>query len=380
MSTTKRYARGPEWLVNAALGMLFAMVLVVMAAQYAAQGRVWALDAAVGAVVCLIALVRGRHPGRAAALGLVVAGIAAVIARLAHLPGEPGAAAVLGLLVLGGRAVRALARRQAAAVAVAGLALMTVGLLTGEAPSTPFRVGIEVWILALGAGLGLRFLDHRRRAATEAVRQDERLALARELHDMVAHHITGIVVQTQAARIVARRRPESLDATLAGIEEAGGEALAAMRRVVGLLRDADDVSTTVPPASGPDQLGELVRRFDGHGPEVSLRLPADPTPWPPEVATTVHRIVQEALTNIARHAAHARSAAVDITHGPDTVTVTVSDDAPPGHAPRKRHGGYGLIGMRERVEALGGRLSAGPGRDAGWSVHATLPVPERKSR
>ncbi|GAA0677220.1 hypothetical protein GCM10010193_33110 [Kitasatospora atroaurantiaca] len=89
------------------------------------------------------------------------------------------------------------------------------------------------------------------------------------MHDVVAHHITGMVVQTQAARIVARRRPENLDTTLAGIEEAGGEALAAMRRVVGLLRDTDDVATTAPTARGPEQLAELVRRFDGHGPGIT---------------------------------------------------------------------------------------------------------------
>lgn len=103
---------------------------------------------------------------------------------------------------------------------------------------------------------------------------------------------------------------------------------------------------------------------------MNLRLPEDPTPWPPEVATTVHRIVQESLTSIARYAAHARSATVDVTHGPDGVTVTVSDDAPPGHARPGHHGGFGLIGMRERVEALGGHLSAGPGRHTGWSVRA----------
>ncbi|MFF7247580.1 sensor histidine kinase [Embleya sp. NPDC008237] len=376
MSSAKR----PTALVNTALGLMFALALVAMAAQYAAQDRVWAFDAAVGTVVCLIALGRGRHRGWAAAFGLLMAGAAAVVARFTHLPGEPGAAAVLGLLVLGGSAVRALAWRQAAAVAVAGLALMAAGLLTVEAPSTPFRVGIEVWTLALGAGLGLRFLDHRRRATAEAVRQEERLALARELHDVVAHHITGMVVQTQAARIVARRRPESLDTTLAGIEEAGGEALAAMRRVVGLLRDTDDVATTAPTAPGPEQLAELVRRFDGHGPEVSMRLPAKSAPWPPEVATTIHRIVQEALTNVARHAAYARTAIVDIVEGPETVTVTVTDDAPPGRTPRKHHGGYGLIGMRERVEALGGHLSAGPGPDTGWSVRAALPVPAEEPR
>ncbi|MBT2454192.1 hypothetical protein [Streptomyces sp. ISL-86] len=137
MSTPERSVREPKAaLVNAALGILFVMVLVVMAAQYEAQGRLWVFDAAVGAAVCVIALGRERHRGGAAALGLVVAGAAAVIARFAHLPGEPGAAAVLGLLVLGGSAVWALAWRQAVAVAVAGLALMAAGLLTVEAPST----------------------------------------------------------------------------------------------------------------------------------------------------------------------------------------------------------------------------------------------------
>lgn len=366
--------------MNAGLGLLFASVLVVVAAQYAAQGRMWAFDVAVGITVCLLALHRERNRGWAAALGLLVTGVAAVIARLAHLPGEPGAAAVLGLLVLGGSAVRVLARRQAAALAAAGLALMTAGLLTAKAPGTPFRVGIELWTAGLGAGLGLRYLDRRRQAAAEAVRRDERLALARELHDVVAHHVTGMVVQTQAARIVARRRPENLDSTLAGIEDAGGEALAAMRRVVGLLRDTDDVATTAPTSPGPEQLTELVRRFDGHGPEVELRMPVEPAEWPPEVATTVHRIVQEALTNIARHAAHARTATVDITHGPADVTVTITDDAAPGRTRHLHHGGYGLVGMRERVEAIDGRLSAGPGRNGGWEVRATLPVPGRETR
>lgn len=362
---------------NAALGAVFALVLLLMAAQYASQGRVWALDAATGAVVCALALGRARRRGLAAALGLAVAAAAAVTARLAGLPGEPGAAAVLGLLVLGGSAVRTLPWRPAAALAGSGLALMTAGLLAAQPPATPFRVGIEVWALALAAGLGLRLLDHRRRAAAEAARRDERLALARELHDLVAHHITGVVVQAQAARIVARKRPEQLDDTLAGIETAGADALSAMRRVVGLLRAVDDTPGTAPAAPGPAELAELVRRFDGHGPEVRLQLPDRDAaePWPPEVATTVHRIVQESLTNVARHAAHARTAEVAVAHAPGTLTVTVTDDAAPAPSRHRRPAGFGLLGMRERVEALGGALSAGPGPAGGWTVRAELPVP-----
>ncbi|MFF0389408.1 sensor histidine kinase [Kitasatospora sp. NPDC004615] len=366
---------------NAVLGAGFALVLLVMAAQYAAQGRVWALDAATGAVVCALALGRERHRGAAAALGLAVAGAAALIAREAGLPGEPGAAAVLGLLVLGGSAVRTLPWRPAAALGAAGLALMTAGLLAAPAPATSFRIGIEVWALALAAGLGLRLLDHRRRAAAESVRRDERLALARELHDLVAHHITGVVVQTQAARIVARKRPEQLDETLAGIETAGADALFAMRRVVGLLRAADDTPGTAPTTPGTAELAALVRRFDDHGPTVQLHLPdQNATPWPPEVATTVHRIVQESLTNVARHAAHARTAQVTVAHPPGTLTVTVTDDAPPGHTRHLRPVGFGLLGMRERVEALGGTFTAGPALTGGWTVHAELPVPTGAAR
>ncbi|MFJ7280390.1 sensor histidine kinase [Kitasatospora sp. NPDC098663] len=382
MITALRSALGPRVAANTALGVVFAVVLFVMAAQYAAQGRPWIFDTAVGLVVCLIALTREWNRAWAATVGLVVAGGAGVIARLAHLPGEPGPGAMLALLVLGGSAIRALSRWQACAIAAAGLALMAAGWLAEEGPSTPVRVGTEVWVLALGVGLGLRFLDYRRRTAADAVRHDERLILARELHDVVAHHITGIVVQAQAARLVRRSRPEMLDGTLAGIEEAGAEALAAMRRVVGLLRDADDVATTSPTAQGVDQLTELVHRFEGHGPEIELRLPEERVPWPPEVSTTVYRIVQESLTNISRHASHARCAVVDIAQSPADVTISITDDAPTGHV-RSRHlqkGGFGLIGMRERVEALGGTLTVGPEAGVGWSVLATVPVLAKESR
>jgi signal transduction histidine kinase len=362
--------------VNAGLGVLSALVLAFTALQYTHQGRSWAFDFVVGAVVCTVALFRERHRGWAVTAGLALSGLAAVAARVWDLPGEPGAAAILALLVLGGSAVRTLPTRAAAGVAAAGLVLMAVGLFTADpgagAPSTPFRVGIEGWCAALGVGLWLRFLDYRHRAGTEAVRRDERLALARELHDVVAHHITGIVLQAQGARIVGRGHSEKLDRTLAGIEEAGTEALASMRRVVGLLRDADDGASTSP---GPEQLAELVHRFDGHGPAVRLSLPDEQVPWPPEVTTTVYRIVQESLTNIARHAAHARSATVSVTQEKEAVKVEITDDASPGPSRHRHGGGFGLIGMRERVEALGGTLRVGPGPGVGWAVVATLPVP-----
>ncbi|WP_228561343.1 sensor histidine kinase, partial [Catenulispora pinisilvae] len=271
-----------------------------------------------------------------------------------------------------------------------------LGALAGyQSSHAAFSFATQGWLAAVAVGLWLRYLDRRRRGMAEAVRRDERLAMARALHDVVAHHITGIVVQTQAARITARRRRDTadpdgldtgldtgsdagLDATLAEIEAASGEALTAMRRVVGLLRDADDAATTGVGA-GPGELAELVKRFDGHGPAVTLSLPAqEELRWPPEIASTVYRVVQESLTNIARHAAHARCASVRIARNPqDGIRIEVTDDAPAG-APRHLHrGGFGLVGMRERVEALGGTLDAGPqpAPASGWAVTATVPLP-----
>jgi signal transduction histidine kinase len=104
------------------------------------------------------------------------------------------------------------------------------------------------------------------------------------------------------------------------------------------------------------------------------------TEWPPEVTSTVYRIVQEALTNVLSHAPKARSVTVIVEQGPQGVTVEVTDDAPATSARPQHRGGYGLVGMRKRVETLGGSLLAGPGPDAGWSVRATLPVPTGEPR
>ncbi|MCT9934363.1 histidine kinase [Planotetraspora sp. A-T 1434] len=370
---------------DAALAAVFAVALAVWAAAIADSwgGGYWRFDCAAGAVVCVIALMRRRGRLRAAVAGLAAAAAAILVARFAELPGEPGPAMALALSVLAGSAIRALPAQPAAAVAAGGFAvaagsLLAVHTFTSGVPAVVALNG-TAWLAALAAGLGLRLLDARRRAVAEKVRRDERLELARELHDVVAHHITGIVVQAQAAQLVARKHPDRLEGSLAGIEAAGADALAAMRRVVGLLRDADDAA----PASaglGSEQLSELVRRFDGHGPPVRLRLPDGGSAWPPEVAGTVYRVVQESLTNIARHAPHARSVTVSVAQDRQAVTVEVVDDAPLVAARYHHRGGYGLVGMRERVEALGGTLSAGPRAEAGWSVLATLPVPARERR
>jgi signal transduction histidine kinase len=233
------------------------------------------------------------------------------------------------------------------------------------------------WLGAVAVGLALRLLDDRARATAEQVRRDERLELARELHDVVAHHITGMLIQTQAAHIVARKNPGQVAESLTGLEAAGTEALRAMRRVVGLLRDTEDASPT---SAEPEQLAALVARFSRQGPPAHLRTSDNNAALPPEVTSTVYRIVREALTNIARHAPRAHGVTVTVDQSSTGVTVEVTDDAPQASARAAQRGGYGLIGMRERVETLGGTLRAGPRPDAGWSVLATLPIHDGGTR
>jgi signal transduction histidine kinase len=358
---------------------LAALVVEAIAIAQSWGARYWLLGGAAAVLVCLLALLRQRQRAWTAAAGLTVAALTIVAARAAHLPAEPGPAMALGLSVLVGSAIRALPPVPAGAIASAGLAVVIGSGLAAHSSSVPAVVALNgvPWLAAVAVGLSLRLLDSRGKATAELVRQDERLELARELHDVVAHHITGMLIQAQAAQLVAGKNPEQVAGTLAGIEAAGSDALVAMRRVVGLLRDTDDAA---PASPEPEQLRALVERFSRQGPTVHLRVPDDNASWPPEVTSTVYRIVREALTNVSSHAPHARSVTVTVDQDPDGITVEVADDGPPAPARHHHRGGYGLIGMRERVQTLGGTLCVGPRPGGGWSVRATLPVPTREPR
>ncbi|WP_427893165.1 sensor histidine kinase [Kribbella sp. GL6] len=346
--------------VLALLGYSAYQLATVWGPQY------WILDTVAGAVVGVIALLRRHDQWRPAVAGLGIAFVTGLVAWTAGLPTEPGPAMAVGLAVLVGSGVATLPIAKAVAVAAGGLIVAVGSVLVGHSSGIG-TVNVAGWLVAVVAGSAVRIRDVRRHAAAERIRQDERLELARELHDVVAHHISGIVLQAQGARIVGRRTPSQYDESLAGIEAAGADALAAMRRMVGLLR-SDDV---VPGPVRLDELRELVERFEDRGPAVELQLPATEPSWPPEVMITVCRVVQESLTNVARHAAHATTVTVHVAQLHHTVAVEVIDDAEP--ATRHQRAGYGLIGLRERVEALGGTLAAGPG-PTGWAVSASVPL------
>jgi len=364
-----------------AVAFLAAIGIEAVAIAQSWGARYWLAGGAAAVVVCVLALVRRRQRAWVAVAGLGIAALAIAAARVFHLPTEPGPAMALALAVLVGSAVRTLPPVPAGALAAGGLAVVGGAYLAvrphSSGGSGVVAMNVAAWLGAVAVGLALRLLDDRAATTTAKVRRDERLELARELHDVVAHHITGMLIQAQAAQLLARKNPGQVTESLTGIETAGAEALRAMRRVVGLLRDTEDA----PPASaGPEQLGVLVERFNRQGPPVRLRIPDESAAWPPEVTSTVYRIVREALTNVARHAPHAHGVTVAVGQNPSGVTVEVLDDAPPGPARASHRGGYGLIGMRERVETLGGTLHTGPRPDAGWSVLATLPIHDGQSR
>ncbi|MEU5569044.1 sensor histidine kinase [Streptomyces coeruleorubidus] len=242
-------------------------------------------------------------------------------------------------------------------------------------------VGLVLVGLVTGFAAYLRSLDYRRTVAVGETRRAERVAIAADLHDFVAHHVTGILVQTQMARMMAARQPQDLDPVLAGIERAATEALASMRRTVGVLRDTGPEAADRRPVGDLAAVTDLVEGFATPAQKTVLqRDPAVSDDLPHEVQAAAFRVVQEALTNVRRHAGDATRVTVRLARPGDRLEVTVTDDGHGGtQLPEAAHGGgFGLVGLTERVTALGGELHAGPrgGADggAGWQVRAVFPA------
>ncbi|MEU8993248.1 histidine kinase [Streptomyces caniferus] len=234
---------------------------------------------------------------------------------------------------------------------------------------------------ATGVGLYLRSLDHRRAHAVALARREQRLEVARDLHDFVAHEVTGIVLEAQAAQLDEDTGSEEHRALLHRIEQAGLRALDSMDRTVATLREVDGRPADEPPPTrhhGLADLPELVGRFSAMTTaEVALSLEdAMAGALSREAEDTAYRVVLEALTNVRRHAP--RAARVEVSAGRTadrSVEISVADTAgPQASAATRRGGGTGLAGLAERVAALGGALEAGPYAQ-GWRVSCLLPAP-----
>ncbi|MFG2076615.1 sensor histidine kinase [Nonomuraea maritima] len=293
------------------------------------------------------------------------------------MPGGAESGALLLLLVGVLRHVEPLRRAVALSVVALAVLMAEANMQNMRQSGLAFSFLLFVgWSTAAGIGSYLRFQQVRRVEAVHAVRRVERLEIARELHDLVAHHITGIVVQAQAARTVAETRPDAVAPALDAIAAAGSEALTSMRRMVTVLRTEDD-ATRSPGATLAD-LRLLTERFSAGGPKVAFEIGSglDDRTLPPEVMTTVHRVLQEALTNVRKHAPRTAWVEASLRRGEGRVLLVVRNFGS-GADPRlsKLGGGFGLVGMAERVRALGGSLHAGPTQEGAWEVVAEFPLP-----
>ncbi|MEU6041335.1 sensor histidine kinase [Actinomadura sp. NPDC047616] len=240
--------------------------------------------------------------------------------------------------------------------------------------------GIVVLALAFGDAIHARFVaELTLREQAELRRQDlarqavleERARIARELHDVVAHHMSVIAMQAEAAPYKIPDLPDEARRTFGVVRDAAREALTETRRVVGLLRSDDDGAERTP-QPGLDRLDDLVAAARRSGLKVTATIVGVPRPVPAGVDLSAYRIVQESLSNAARYAPGSQ-VGIEVRYEGDLLRLAVTDDGPRGTPEESHGGGHGLVGMRERVAMLGGTLEAGPHEEGGWAVAAALP-------
>ncbi|MFD5015764.1 sensor histidine kinase [Streptomyces chartreusis] len=276
--------------------------------------------------------------------------------------------------------------------------LLTITVLTGAAMLAgplPWYAQENLAIFAW-TGIGATAGDavRSRRAVVAAIREraeraertreeearrrvaEERLRIARDLHDVVAHHIALVNVQAGVAAHVMDRRPDQAKEALAHVREASRSALNELRATVGLLRQSGDPEAPTEPAPGLDRLDELAGTFRSAGLPVEVARTDQGTTLPAAVDLAAYRVIQEALTNVQKHAGTDAKAEVSVVRVGPNVEITVLDDGA-GDDDTVEGGGHGLLGMRERVTALRGTLTTGPRYGGGFRVHAILPVKSR---
>ncbi|MBB5960569.1 signal transduction histidine kinase [Saccharothrix tamanrassetensis] len=344
-------------------------------------------------VVGALAVLAPRRPFDAALTGAMAVLGGSVLLRLS---GEPSTVPLIsGLTLSEGAAVMAIiaivVRQEAVKRAVSGtLALVAAAAVTQAVRPSYWQrhysdipydgpgfwqqaIGaVVLLVLSVGTGLYFRARDRERatlvRSEVTAAQHAERMALARELHDVVAHYVTGIVVHAQAAQAV----PGAAQEVLPIIAQSGNEALTAMRRLVGTLRGSE----TDAPAASSDLADDVKQVVAQSGQPVRLSLDL-PSVVPPSLGRSVLRLVQESLTNTRKHAEDVSRVDVSVAVVSGVVHVVIADDGRDRKtAPVGGSGGFGLVGMRERVELLGGRFAAGQREGGGWEVRAELPLAE----
>jgi signal transduction histidine kinase len=270
-------------------------------------------------------------------------------------------------------------------IAIAGL--MAIGFLAQDLDSFeslvyPFVVVVPTWLV--GDVVRTRgaereaLADRERRTAREAEDRlqaavaEERRHMARELHDVVAHGVSVMVIQAGAARQVVEATPDRATDSLLTIEATGRDVMAELRRLLGVLND-DGEASGIAPQPGIEQVPPLVERIRQAGLPAELEIDGTPRTLPASLDVTAYRIIQEALTNALRYARRARTI-VRLSYEPDQLRVEVLDDGPADTTEASEGSGRGLVGMQQRASLAGGRLEAGPRLGGGYAVRAWLPT------
>ena len=306
---------------------------------------------------------------------------------------EPGAGAPVGVIValytVAAYCERRVSIRAAACVAIPITIGVTVnnGVVAGRV-IPELAVFAIAWVVgdnmrtrrAYLAELEARAarLEREREEKAERAVIDERTRIARELHDVIAHNVSVMVVQASAGEQVFDEDPERARESLAAVSSIGRAALTELRRLLGVIRAEDDRGgePSYTPQPGIEYLDELVRQVREAGLLVELSVIGEPRQLPEGVGLCAYRIVQEALTNTLKHA-HASSARVNVRYVGDALELQVVDDGRGSSAVNGETGGHGLIGMRERVALFGGELTASARGGTGYEVRARLPLEER---
>lgn len=318
-----------------------------------------------------VLLWRRRHPLIACLVGFGIAGALAVL-QIVTRSEALGLASMMAILI----PLYALARWGSGREVVAGvtcvLAVAGLGLYASAATLATVIGSIVFLLLFVTVGTVVRYRADLWQRQEREIRNAERLTLARELHDTVAHHVSAIAVQAQAARVVAQTQPHRAAEILGAIEAEASNTLTQMRNMVRILREDEEGADTA--KLGVADLSALSR--PDANPAVEVSVAVELTHLPRSVDTAVYRLAQEALTNAVRHASGATHVAIEVSRVGSDVRLRVVDDGlcPPGMRARP---GFGLIGMTERAQLLGGSLTACPGPDGGWVVEAVIPAGSR---
>ncbi len=355
--------RRADWLL---VGGFEAATLVESIARPQLVGRPDVILLAMAVLPVL--LWRRSHPLTACLVGFGVAGLLSAT-QLVTRTADLGPSSMMVVLILLYSLVRWGSGREIAVGLPCVVAVVALGMYAAAAGSADLIGGSLLLMLFVALAAVFRSRAELWQRRQREIRNEERLALARELHDTVAHHVSAIAVQAQAGGVVVRTQPERAAAVLATIETEASRTLAEMRDMVRVLRE--DGWDAYSPQPGVTDLAGLARA--DAIPDIEVSLSGAVTGLPRPVDAAVYRIAQEALTNAVRHAHHATHIAIDVCRVGEVVRLRVTDDGvtPAGSAAPS---GFGLTGMAERAQLLGGSLSAGPAPDGGWVVEAVLPV------